>query len=261
MYPCPPRTPTPAWIRRSPSAPHPRALLHAFDTRAQDLLLLKRLPADLFVVTPEGDMRLYKLDLYATVEDILTELCADLDLKRPEDYSLEASDGAVQTHRFERAPDPAHRVGLVRSYLHTVLSRELSAYAQNVRPGSKCTLRPRRTALTLARSVSSRLMLGADKLRTKLDVLSIGACTLAPPPTAAEQTWLTTANPSSISFVFVSPTDTTGRCAAHPIGAQQPGHVWGPPGRRDRPAVVPVQHPQHCGARDPVPRGQRQYVL
>ena len=94
MYPCPPRTPTPAWIRRSPSAPHPRALLHAFDTRAQDLLLLKRLPADLFVVTPEGDMRLYKLDLYATVEDILTELCADLDLKRPEDYSLEASDGA-----------------------------------------------------------------------------------------------------------------------------------------------------------------------
>jgi hypothetical protein len=50
-----------------------------------------------------------------------------------------------------------------------VLSRELSAYAQNVRPGSKCLLRARRNALTLARSVSSRLMLGADKLRTKLE--------------------------------------------------------------------------------------------
>jgi hypothetical protein len=46
---------------------------------------------------PDGDTRLFRLDLYATVEDIITELCAELDLKRPEDYALDASDGAGPT--------------------------------------------------------------------------------------------------------------------------------------------------------------------
>lgn len=55
--------------------------------------MLKRLPADLYIGTPDGETRLFRIDLYAVVEDIITELCTQLDLKRPEDHVLEASDG------------------------------------------------------------------------------------------------------------------------------------------------------------------------